>query len=46
MEIDFQKQLITLCFTVYKTKILRNNLVEEEPSQCRLYDSIFHRSIR
>ena len=36
MEIDFQKQLVLFHFTVYKSKILWNDLIKNESSQCRL----------
>ena len=36
MEIDFQKKLVLFYFTVYKSKILRNDLIKNESSQRRL----------
>ena len=46
VEVNFQKQLVALNFTVNKSEILRNNLIKDKSSQCRLYRSCLNSSVR
>ena len=46
MEIHFKNQFISFFFTINKTKILRNDFVENEPSKCRLYCTGQNGSVR
>ena len=46
VEIYFQKQFVSIYFTVYESKILRNNLIEQHSSKCSIDRACLHRSVR
>ena len=46
VEVDLKLQLVALHLAVYKAQILRDDLVEQEASQCGLHDSCLHGSVR
>ena len=46
MEIDLQLQLVALNLSVHKTKVLRDDLVEEQASQSRVDGSRLHGAVR
>ena len=45
-EINLRFQLVTRNGTIYKSKILRKNLIEQETSQCRLFSTCQNSSVR